>query len=142
MGATDVVPFVPLHGVTMDDCVALARKLGERLGKELDIPVFLYARAATHPSRERLPDVRKGEFEGLSAQIGSDPTRTPDFGPARIHPSAGATAVGARPFLIAYNVYLKGGEPRPSPSRCARRAAACPPCRRWGSRWRASRRCR
>ncbi len=108
MGATDVIPFVPLAGTTMDDCVALAKKLGERIGKELEIPVFLYARAASRPTRERLPDVRKGEFEGLVSLIGTDPERDPDFGPKKIHASAGATAVGARPFLIAYNIYLKG----------------------------------
>jgi glutamate formiminotransferase/formiminotetrahydrofolate cyclodeaminase len=106
MGATDVVPFVPVRDVTMDDCVALARRLAERVGLELDIPVFLYARAATRPERERLPDVRKGEFEGLRARLGTDPLADPDFGPRRIHPTAGATAVGARPFLVAYNVYL------------------------------------
>ena len=94
MGAADVVPFVPLEGVTMDDCVALARRLGERLGTELGIPVFLYARAATRPARERLPDVRKGEFEGLREEIGANPEKDPDFGPTRIHPTAGATAVG------------------------------------------------
>ena len=110
MGATDVVPFVPLEGTTMDDCVALARRLGERVGRELEIPVYLYARAATRPERERLPDIRRGEFEGLREAIGADPARAPDFGPARIHPSAGATAVGARPFLVAYNVYLRGGD--------------------------------
>ena len=110
MGATDVVPFIPLEGVTMDECVQLARRLGERVGKELGIPVFLYARAATRPERERLPDVRRGEFEGLREAIGTDPARAPDFGPARIHPTAGATAIGARPFLVAYNVYLTGGE--------------------------------
>ncbi len=110
MGATDVVPFIPLDGATMDDCVALARRLGERLGAELGIPVFLYARAATRPERARLPDVRKGEFEGLAGLIGSDPEREPDFGPRHIHASAGATAVGARPFLVAYNVYLQGGD--------------------------------
>jgi len=110
MGAADVVPFVPLEGVTMDDCVALAKRLGERLGTELGIPVFLYARAATRPARERLPDVRKGEFEGLREEIGANPEKDPDFGPARIHPTAGATAVGARPFLVAYNVYLAGGD--------------------------------
>ena len=106
MGATDVVPFVPVRDVTMDDCVALARALGERVARELDIPVFLYARAAMRPERERLPDVRKGEFEGLRERIGTDPLADPDFGPRRIHPTAGATAVGARPFLVAYNVYL------------------------------------
>jgi glutamate formiminotransferase/formiminotetrahydrofolate cyclodeaminase len=106
MGATDVVPFVPVEGVTMEECVELARRLGKRVGSELDIPVFLYARAATRPSRERLPDVRKGEFEGLRDAIGLDPERDPDFGPRRIHPTAGATAIGARPFLVAYNIYL------------------------------------
>jgi glutamate formiminotransferase / formiminotetrahydrofolate cyclodeaminase len=106
MGATDVVPFVPVRDITMDECVALARRLGERLGRELEIPVFLYARAATRPERERLPDIRKGGFEGLRDRIGKDPAADPDFGPKRIHPTAGATAVGARPFLVAYNIYL------------------------------------
>lgn len=107
MGATDVVPFVPVEGVTMEECVELARRLGQRVGKELDIPVYLYARAAARPSRERLPDVRKGEFEGLRTTIGIDPERDPDFGPRRIHPTAGAVAIGARPFLVAYNIYLE-----------------------------------
>lgn len=110
MGATDVVPFVPVTGVTMDDCVALAKALGERVGTELQIPVFLYARAATAPERESLPRIRKGEFEGLRDAIGNDPTRKPDFGPQRIHPTAGATAIGARPFLVAYNIYLDTGD--------------------------------
>jgi len=101
MGATDVVPFVPVAGVTMDDCVALAKRLGERVGKELEIPVFLYARAATRPDRVLLPEVRKGEFEGMRGR-----TLEPDFGPPRVHPTAGATAIGARPFLVAFNVYL------------------------------------
>lgn len=105
MGATDVIPFIPVAGVTMDDCVALARRLGQRLGDELALPVYLYAKAATRPERESLPAVRKGEFEGLRERIGSDPAHAPDFGPARMG-SAGATAVGARPFLIAFNVYL------------------------------------
>lgn len=109
MGAADVVPFVPVDGVTMDDCVALANTVGERIGRELEIPVFLYSRAARRPERQRLPDVRKGEFEGLREQIGTDPAKDPDFGPRRIHPTAGATAVGARPFLVAYNIYLAGG---------------------------------
>ncbi|HUK21518.1 MAG TPA: glutamate formimidoyltransferase [Gemmatimonadales bacterium] len=109
MGATDVVPFVPLEegGTTMDDCVRLARQLGERVGKELEIPVFLYAAAATRPERASLPAIRKGEFEGLRERIGTDPAADPDFGPRRIHPSAGATAIGARPFLVAFNVYLE-----------------------------------
>ncbi len=106
MGATDVVPFIPVRDVTMDECVALAKTLGERVGRELDIPVYLYARAATRPERERLPDIRKGEFEGLRARIGTDPAADPDYGPKRLHPTAGATAIGARPFLVAYNIYL------------------------------------
>ena len=101
MGATDVVPFVPVAGMTMDECVALARMLGERVGKELGIPVFLYARAATRPERVLLPEVRKSEFEGMRER-----TLEPDFGPSRVHPTAGATAIGARPFLVAYNIYL------------------------------------
>jgi len=105
MGATDVVPFVPVEGTTMEDCVALARRLGERVGKELEIPVFLYARAATRPERILLPEVRKGEFEGMR-----DRTLDPDFGPNRVHPTAGATAIGARPFLVAFNVYLNTQE--------------------------------
>jgi len=106
MGAADVVPFVPLEGSTMEDCIALARALGERVGRELEIPVFLYERAATRPDRENLADVRRGEFEGLRAEIGTNPNRDPDFGPRRVHPTAGAVAIGARPFLVAYNVYL------------------------------------
>jgi glutamate formiminotransferase/formiminotetrahydrofolate cyclodeaminase len=106
MGAADVVPFVPLDGSTMEDCVILARALGERVGRELEIPVFLYERAAARPDRENLADVRRGEFEGLRDEIGRNPNRLPDFGPARIHPTAGAVAIGARPFLVAYNVYL------------------------------------
>ena len=106
MGAADVVPFVPLEGTTMEDCIALARTLAERVGRELEIPVFLYERAASRPDRENLADVRRGEFEGLRDEIGKSPARTPDFGPARIHPTAGAVAIGARPFLVAYNVYL------------------------------------
>jgi glutamate formiminotransferase/formiminotetrahydrofolate cyclodeaminase len=106
MGATDVVPFVPVRDVTMDECVALARTLAARVGDRLQIPVFLYAKAATRPERERLPDVRKGQFEGLRGRIGTDPAADPDFGPKRIHPTAGCTAIGARPFLVAYNIYL------------------------------------
>jgi glutamate formiminotransferase/formiminotetrahydrofolate cyclodeaminase len=105
IGATDVVPFVPLEGVTMEDCVALARQLGERVGKELGIPVYLYEAAATRPDRENLENIRRGEYEGLKAEIATNPDRAPDFGPARLGP-AGATVIGARPFLIAYNVYL------------------------------------
>jgi glutamate formiminotransferase/formiminotetrahydrofolate cyclodeaminase len=110
IGATDVVPFIPLEGATMDDCVALARALGERAARELGIPVYLYERAATRPDRENLADVRRGEFEGLRDEIATNPNRAPDFGEPRVHPTAGATAVGARPFLVAYNVYLGGKE--------------------------------
>ncbi len=101
MGATDVVPFVPITAATMDDCVALARRLGERVGNELQIPVFLYARAATRAERVLLPEVRKGEFEGMRGRA-----LEPDYGPTRVHATAGATAIGARPFLVAFNVYL------------------------------------
>ena len=107
MGATDVIPFVPLDGATMEDAVELARLVGERIGRELGIPVFLYEAAATRPERQSLPAVRKGEFEGLRDLIGTDPGHDPDFGPKAIHATAGATAVGARPFLIAYNLNLK-----------------------------------
>jgi len=110
MGATDVVPFVPVRDVTMDDCVVLAQRLGERAARELGLPIYLYARAATRPERERLPDIRKGEFEGLKQRIGKDPAADPDFGPKRIHPTAGATAVGARPFLVAFNIYLDSSD--------------------------------
>src|SRR5438094_4333418 len=106
MGATDVVPFVPVRDATMDDCVALARRLAERVAAELQIPVYLYAKAATRPERERLPDIRKGQFEALRDRIGRDPAADPDVGPKRIHPTAGATAIGARPFLVAFNIYL------------------------------------
>jgi glutamate formiminotransferase / formiminotetrahydrofolate cyclodeaminase len=106
MGATDVVPFIPLEGTTMEQCVALARTLGERVGKELGIPVFLYERAATSPVRENLADIRRGEFEKIREEIGKSPVRTPDFGPPQSHPTAGTVAIGARPFLVAYNVYL------------------------------------
>jgi glutamate formiminotransferase/formiminotetrahydrofolate cyclodeaminase len=106
MGATDVVPFIPVSGVTMQECVGLARALGERVGRELGIPVFLYARAATRTDRESLPAIRKGEFEALRESIGRDADKAPDFGPPHIHATAGATAIGARPFLVAYNIYL------------------------------------
>jgi glutamate formiminotransferase / 5-formyltetrahydrofolate cyclo-ligase len=105
IGATDVIPFVPVSGITMDACIELANGVGARIGTELGIPVYLYARAARRPERVRLPDVRRGQFEGLRDAIVTDPDRAPDFGPARLG-SAGATAVGARPFLVAYNVNL------------------------------------
>jgi len=106
MGATDVVPFVPLGESTMADAIRLAERLGERVGQELGIPVYLYAAAARRPERADLAKVREGQFEGLRESIGTDPARAPDYGPARVHPTAGAVAIGARPILIAYNAYL------------------------------------
>jgi glutamate formiminotransferase/formiminotetrahydrofolate cyclodeaminase len=108
MGAADVVPFIPLDGATMDDCIAAARALGERVGRELEIPVYLYERAATCPERRNLADVRRGGFEAIRTEIAAGETsaRIPDFGPRCVHPTAGAVAIGARPFLVAFNVYL------------------------------------
>jgi len=106
MGAMDVCPFVPLAGATMADAVATAEAVGRRLGEELGLPVFLYAEACKRDSRRVLGNFRNKEFEGLMGLVGTDPEYAPDFGPARMHPSAGATAVGARNFLIAYNVNL------------------------------------
>jgi len=105
IGATDVCPFVPLSGVTMDDCIAIAKRLGERVGRELNIPVYLYEDAATRPERANLENIRKGQYEGLKTEIESDPNRAPDFGPAKLG-IAGATVIGARNPLIAFNVYL------------------------------------
>jgi glutamate formiminotransferase / 5-formyltetrahydrofolate cyclo-ligase len=105
IGAVDVIPFIPLADTTMDACVDLARSFGERVATRFDVPVYLYARAATRPDREKLADVRRGQYEGLRAEI-AQRGREPDFGPAHLHPSAGAFAVGARPFLIAYNINL------------------------------------
>lgn len=105
MGATDVCPFVPVQGATMETCVQLARQLGERVGRELSIPVFLYEAAATQPQRQNLADIRKGEYEGLAEKL-ADPAWQPDFGPAHLNARSGATVIGAREFLIAYNVNL------------------------------------
>ncbi|MCL4515577.1 MAG: glutamate formimidoyltransferase [Firmicutes bacterium] len=106
IGATDVVPFVPVMNVSMEECVALARELGKEVAERLDIPVYLYEAAATRPERRNLADIRRGQYEGLKAEIGKDPARDPDFGPARLHPAAGATVIGARPPLVAFNVNL------------------------------------
>lgn len=105
IGAADVVPFVPLKGVTMEECVAMARRLGERVGSELGISVYLYGEAATRPERQDLSYIRRGEYEGLKEAIATDPDRAPDFGPKALG-KAGATVIGARPPLIAFNVYL------------------------------------
>jgi glutamate formiminotransferase/formiminotetrahydrofolate cyclodeaminase len=110
MGATDVVPFVPISGVTMAECVEIARRVGEKIAGQQGIPVYLYESAATRPDREDLARVRKGEFEGIRDEIGTNPDRRPDFGEARVHPSAGATAVGARMPLVAFNVNLGTGD--------------------------------
>jgi glutamate formiminotransferase len=106
LGATDVLPFVPVRGVTIDDCVKLAHQAGERIAAELLIPVFFYERAALKPDRVNLEDVRRGALELLREQIASEPARAPDVGPHHVHETAGAIAVGARPFLIAFNVNL------------------------------------
>lgn len=105
MGAIDVVPFIPVSGVTMDDCVDLARRLGERVGRELRVPVYLYESACTAPERRNLADVREGEYEGCARKL-ADPRWAPDFGPAEFVPKSGAIIIGARKFLVAYNVNL------------------------------------
>lgn len=112
MGAADVVPFVPLEGATLGECAALARRVGQRIGTELGVPVYLYGHAATRPERASLPAVRGRGFEDLLQRVGRDPTLAPDFGPPRLHPTAGATAVGARPVLVAFNVLLATGDVR------------------------------
>ncbi len=109
IGAADVVPFVPISGVDLEDCVEIARQLGRRVGEQLGIPVYLYEAAATRPDRQNLENLRRGQYEGLKNEISTNPDRQPDFGPARLGP-AGATVIGARPFLIAYNVYLTTSE--------------------------------
>jgi len=105
MGACDVVPFVPIKGVKMQDCVEMARRLGERVGRELAIPVYLYEEAATRQERRDLSYIRRGEYEGIKAEIETNPEREPDFGPSKLG-KAGAIAIGARKPLIAFNVYL------------------------------------
>jgi glutamate formiminotransferase/glutamate formiminotransferase/formiminotetrahydrofolate cyclodeaminase len=107
LGATDVLPFIPISGVTMEDCAALAHQAGERIARELSIPVFFYERAALKPDRVNLEDVRRGALELLREQIAVDPNRAPDLGPRRVHETAGAIAIGARPFLIAFNINLR-----------------------------------
>jgi glutamate formiminotransferase / 5-formyltetrahydrofolate cyclo-ligase len=105
IGAVDVIPFVPLGETTLDECVELARTFGARIASRFDLPVFLYAAAATRADRVKLADVRRGQYEGLKDEI-NQAGRQPDFGPTRLHPTGGAVAVGARPFLIAYNINL------------------------------------
>src|SRR6476661_4035760 len=106
LGATDVVPFIPIEGVSLEDCVAMARHVGEQVWARHKIPVYLYEAAATSPERQNLENIRRGQFEGIRAEIATNPARKPDFGDLKVHPTAGATVVGARKFLIAYNVFL------------------------------------
>ena len=106
MGAADVVPFIPIDGVTIEDCVVMANHVGEEIWKRYQIPVYLYEAAARTPERQGLENIRRGQFEGIRAEIATNPARRPDFGEPRVHPTAGATVVGARKFLIAYNVFL------------------------------------
>ncbi len=106
VGATDVIPFIPIEGVTLEDCVALARRVGEELWKRYRIPVFFYEAAATRPDRVNLENVRRGQFEGLREQLKNNHDRQPDIGEPKLHPTAGVTVVGARKFLVAYNVNL------------------------------------
>lgn len=110
LGATDVLPFVPVRGVTMDDCVRIAHEAGAVIAKELAIPVYFYERAAKRPERVNLEDVRRGALELLREQISTNPERAPDEGVAQVHDSAGAIAVGARAFLIAFNVILRSSD--------------------------------
>ena len=112
MGATDVCPFVPVSGLTMDDCAELARRLGQRVGDELGIPVYLYELAASRPERQNLADVRKGEYEGLAEREGNE-YWDPDFGPKTFNARSGATAIGAREFLIAYNINFNTRNKKP-----------------------------
>lgn len=105
MGATDVVPFVPIRDLSMQECVEMARRLGKRVGEELEIPVYLYEEAAARPERKNLEDIRRGEYEGLKQEMGVRPERNPDYGPQKVGP-AGGTVIGARQPLIAYNIYL------------------------------------
>ena len=106
MGAADVVPFIPIDGVTVADCVAMSKRVGAEIWKRFGVPVYLYEAAATRPERQNLEYIRKGQFEGIRAEIATNPARLPDFGEAALHPTAGATVVGARKALIAYNVFL------------------------------------
>jgi glutamate formiminotransferase len=110
IGATDVVPFIPIRGTTTEECVELVNKLSAKVAEELNIPVYLYEDAARSDNRKNLADVRKGQYEGLKGAIETDPERKPDFGPAKMHPRAGAVAIGVRMPLIAYNVNLKSND--------------------------------
>lgn len=110
LGAADVVPFIPIDGVSLDDCVAMARQVGAEIWKRYQIPVYLYEAAASTPERQNLENIRRGQFEGIRDDIATNPARKPDFGELKLHPTAGACVVGARKFLIAYNVFLNTAE--------------------------------
>ena len=111
MGATDVCPFIPISGVTDEECIEISKEVAKRVGEELEIPVFLYEKSATSPNRRKLPDIRKGEYEGLADKL-NDPDWVPDFGPKKVHPRAGAIVMGCRDFLIAYNINLNTRDAR------------------------------
>lgn len=111
VGAVDVIPFVPIQGLSMKKCIQVAYQLAERIGQELEIPVYLYGEAATRPSSKNLSTIRAGEFERLGEQLDKDPNRKPDFGPPCMHPTAGAVVVGARQLMIAFNIYLESSDP-------------------------------
>ena len=106
MGAADVIPFIPIDGVTLEDCVAMAKRVGAEIAQRYQIPVYLYEAAASSPERQNLENIRRGQFEAIRDEIATHPARKPDFGESRVHPTAGATVVGARKALIAYNVFL------------------------------------
>ncbi len=106
VGAADVVPFVPIHGITLEECALMARQVGAEIWNRYQIPVYLYEAAATIPERKNLEHIRRGQFEGIRDEIAMVAVRKPDFGDLRVHPTAGATVVGARKFLIAYNIFL------------------------------------
>src|SRR5258705_4373852 len=106
VGAADVVPFIPIDGVTIEDCVAMARHVGEQIWKRFQIPVYLYEAAATSPERQNLENIRRGQFEGIRADIATNPARKPDFGEARVHPTAGGAGGGGGKFLIAFNGFF------------------------------------
>ena len=120
IGATDVIPFIPVKDITMEECIQLADELAREIAEKLAIPVYLYEEAAKIPGRKALPDIRKGQYEGLKTEI-EKPERRPDYGPAKMHPSAGATVVGARQFLIAYNINLDTSDVH-----IAKKIANCP----------------
>src|ERR1700741_4526887 len=109
MGAADVVPFIPIDGVTIEDCVAMAKHVGTEIAKRFQVPVYLYEAAAATPERQNLENIRRGQFEGIRDEIATNPARKPDLCEARVHPTSGPTVVGARKFLVAYNVFLNTG---------------------------------